>query len=50
MHFLGKKMPGFGTGPMTPDQIEKMRTSDLAAILAEAEAHIKKWLTDRNSQ
>lgn len=49
MHFLGEKLPGFGTGSMSPDQIEKMRTSDIAAIFAEAEAHLKKWLIDRNS-
>jgi len=49
-YFPGEKMTGFGTGSLTPDQIEKMRTSDIAAILAEAETHIKKWLTNRNSQ
>jgi len=48
--FLQVKMPGFGTGTMTKEQIAKIKTYDIPAIFTEAEEHLKKWVADRGSQ
>jgi hypothetical protein len=48
--FLQVKMPGFGTGTMTKEQLAKIKTYNIAAIFTEAEEHMKKWVSERGSQ
>ena len=48
--YLQLKMPGFGTGSMTKEQLAKIKTYDIATMFTEAEEHMKKWVADRGSQ
>jgi protein-arginine kinase activator protein McsA len=51
--FLRLKMPGFGSAALTKEQAAKLAKHNCAAILTElteAEEHMKKWLSERNSQ
>ena len=48
--FLEVKMPGFGSDTLTKEQAAKLAKHDFAAILTEAEEHMKKWLAERDSQ
>jgi hypothetical protein len=47
--FLGRKLPGFGEPDITTEQIAEMRTRNIAGVLAEAQEHMKKWVTERDS-
>ncbi|MGA2868334.1 MAG: hypothetical protein ABSF34_04135 [Verrucomicrobiota bacterium] len=48
--FLQLKLPGFGTGVMTKEQMAQIKTYDIPAIFTEAEEHMKKWAADREPQ
>jgi protein-arginine kinase activator protein McsA len=48
--FLALKLPGFGKETITDEQIATIRTHDFSAILAELEKHMKKWVSERDSQ
>ena len=45
--FLQVKMPGFGTGAMTKEQLSKMKTYDIPAIFSEANKHMKQWVSEK---
>jgi hypothetical protein len=52
--FLRLKLPGFGNPDLTEEQmatlVAKLKSCDFPAILVELEAHMKKWVTERDSQ
>lgn len=48
--FLRKKLPGFGDPDITPEQVAEMRKHNIAGVFTETEAHMKKWVADRDSQ
>jgi hypothetical protein len=48
--FLRRKLPGFGDPDITTEQVAEMRKHDIAGVLTETEAHMKKWVADRGSQ
>ncbi|HEY5505049.1 MAG TPA: hypothetical protein VIK28_07815 [Sedimentisphaerales bacterium] len=47
--FLGQKLPGFGSDTITTEQIAKIRTYDMSAVLMEVDEHMKKWVAERDS-
>jgi hypothetical protein len=48
--FLRQRMPGFGSETVTKEQIDKIVKCDRAAIFAEAEEHMKKWVAERGAR
>ena len=52
--FLRLKLPGFGDPHLTKEQMailmDKLKSCDFPAILVELEAHMKKWVKERDSQ
>jgi hypothetical protein len=48
--FLTHRWPGLGDLAITDEQIANIRRSDTAAVLREAEEHMKKWAADRISK
>jgi len=47
--FLRQTLPGFGEATITTEQIAVIRTHNMAAVLMEADEHMKKWVADRGS-
>ncbi len=52
--FLRLKLPGFGDPNLTKEQmatfLAKFKSCDFHAILVELEAHMKKWVAERDSR
>ena len=52
--FLRLKFPGFGDPDLPKKQMDilvaKLKSCDFHAILVELEAHMKKWVAERDSQ
>jgi hypothetical protein len=47
--FLRQELPHFGDPDITPEQIAELRTQNIAAVLTQADEHVKRWVTRRNS-
>jgi hypothetical protein len=47
--FLQQELPGFGEPEITAQQIAEFRRHNMAAVLTEADEHMKKWVAEQRS-
>ena len=47
--FVRRRLPGFGTGNITKDQIATIQKTDIPALFTELEEHMRKWVSKRDS-